>query len=270
MATRVYPELTKDSDVMLGTGFLHIGPVNAIYSETTMITAGCLRGNAVLRPQIETVTLMAGSPQVPIKREPTVIGAQLEVTLIELSLAKLQKVFGMGDYETFTAGTVTVTDEEIVAAGFVNHHLQGYNINDDMVVTSDGATPVTYTEGDDDSGDYEIDYEAGLFRRTLNSTIPDNATVLLSYTWDRPPYEQLNMGVNSTVDVRPLKFTVPMSDGNRWYLKMWKASIETVGEISFQNEDYSQITVTFSALADRTKPAKKLLYSLEKEYTATT
>jgi hypothetical protein len=261
--TKQYPALKRDEDVMLGSGWLFLGPAKTEYDDEVLENAGCLTGTATFSPRFEKATLQAGSPMLPIKVEPTAISAQLKVTFVELGFLSFLKYVGMGTRTTAVAdAAVAVTSEAVTLYGTFFHPLQGYDITAASVtVNTTDATPVEKTEG----VDYEIDYDNGMIRRLSTGTLTDGQDITIDYTWSRPAYEKLTFGSELTSNWYPLKFLIPKPDGYRYSLKVWKANPVEISDIPFDPADFTKFDVTFAALADRTKSPDEMLFSMEKE-----
>jgi len=260
--TKNYPELFNDDDVLLGSGYLFLGDPGDTYDETKMQSVGCLSGTATLKLTVEKAVLEAGSPLMPIRVEPIRMGALLEVELIEMNPTRIARALGIGTVADAIASSPSVVDEEVEIQGKYFHHLAGYDITPaTVVVTSNDATPVSYVE----DTDYVIDYDNGLIRRTTTGSITSGDTILVDYDWSKPATSTLKVGSESSVDHRPLKYVVPMPDEKRLTFRMWMAAPQDVGDLPFQSEDFTKITISFIALADRTKTPEQMLFSLEKE-----
>lgn len=257
-----YPALVKDENVNIGNGWLFLGPANTAYDDDLLQNAGCLTGSAELTPVKTTATLLAGSPQMPIREEITELGFTLKVTLVELSVRTLQKYLGYGTRTAHVTSTPTVTDETITLYdnGFYVP-LQGLDITTASVtVESTDATPVEYTE----TTDYVVDYTNGLIKST-GVGISNGETVHVTYTWSRPAYEKISIGSEPVLNWYALKFVVPHNDGTRSAFKMWKAVPSELPSIPFQPDDFTKFDVTFKAQADRTKTPDQMLCAWEME-----
>lgn len=264
MSTKNFPVVTNDNDLMIGDGYLFLGAHDADFSDQTLELAGCLNGTTTVTTQIEKARLEAGSPQMLIRVEPQRINLEIQVTLIEINMKRLQKVYGFGDLATAQADTVTVAGETVPLAGKYWTRLAGYAITGTPVVRSAETYATVYTAGTD----YQIDTTNGLIRRIPTGSIPNFSEVAVYYTWSRPARETLNLGTSATVGRYPLKFVVPMPDGRRWSLRIWKATPNDSGSLNFQPDQFTQNSISFTALADRTQSPEALLGTLEKEMEA--
>lgn len=261
-----YPVITNDDDVHIGDGYMFLGDANTDYDETAIYSVGCIRGTSTFTPIIETAQLKAGSPRALTIVEPQEVGCSLKVTFVELNAVRLSKIFGMGTVTDKATSTPSVTDEQVYLYNNYFMRLIGSNISDAPAptVTDGEASPTEYTEG----VDYEIDYDNGLIRRILTGSIADGQKVYVSYTYSRKAYKELKMGVETSINTYPLLYVVPMKNQGRIKIKIWKAVPTEFGELPFQSDEFSQIDVTFSALADRTKSPDNMFYNIDWEYSA--
>ncbi len=262
-ATKNFPVVTNDNDLLLGDGYIFLGERSGTFDETELEMGGCLNGTATYTVSSEKVELSAGSPEMLIRVEPKSIRIELQVNYIEHSLKYFDYRYGMGVLSTSNGVITTVTGEEVELYGSYWHRLQGYNLfaSPAPTVESVDGYPVIYQT----PRDYMIHSLCGLIKRISTGTIANYAEVAVSYQWNKPTTETISLGSHATLGQFPIKFVVPMPDQRRMTARLWKAVPIESGSMNFESGNWTENQVTYVAVADRTQNPEALLGTIEKE-----
>ena len=262
--------LIKQSRLSVGpASWVKFGTLDASYDEEDLgKSAGLIKGSASINIKREPIELVAGEPEMLQDMLTIAESAEIKVKFAESDLNLIQRYIGGGTLTTTTTNTAnatrTVTNEEIILDGTAYHKLNWQAVSS-VTVTSQDATPVTYTVTDD----YVVDATNGQIKRVSTGIITDGQAVNVSYSASTPAFDKITVGGSTERScfamrvIKKKRSTTPRYQVFDFY-KVFTGEVTR----TFEERNYNFIEVTFKAACDSTRTVGDQLYSERDEYTA--
>jgi len=260
--------LIKQSRLDAGpVSWVKFGTLNAAFDEGDLgKSSGLIKGSATINIKREPLELLAGEPEMLQDVITIAESGEIKIKFAESDLAMIQRYIGGGTLTTTATNTAdaarSITNEEICMDGTAYHKLNWQGVSS-VVVTSQDATPQTFTVTDD----YVIDATNGQIKRVSTGAITDGELVNVSYSASTPAFDKLTGGGNTERSYFAMRIIKKKRSSSPRY-KVFDFYKVFTGEVTrtYEERAYNFIEVTFKAAADSTRTVGDQLYSERDEY----
>ena len=251
--------------ISLGSGILQFQTYTATEADQFMklIDFGAQRDTKIVTERTKA-TFEEGTPKQIVVEDITSEKVTIECTFSEMSPDEIIARLGVGSKTNVVADASHSETEYKTLTGTAWEMLRGKD-GASFVVTSQDATPVTYT--------VDVDYEMGTkegsdaIRRISGGAIEDGEQIKIVYTWDKPELDYIKFGGSNSTTYYHMRHVNKLRDACRIIHEFWKVGVGGKNEFNFQTDNYGSTTCTFTCLADTSQTEGDQYYRVYYEQT---
>lgn len=144
----------------------------------------------------------------------------------------------MGDVSALAQGSGSVSAEAVAGVLQGYYYKLAYRQVSAVVVNGTGGTP-TYVAGTD----YEVDAVTGRIYIIPGGSITDAIDLEVDYDYAADTSETVRGGTSSTIEGL-VRFIGDPSQGPKWEVEVWKASISPTGTIALIGDDFANAEIS--------------------------